>query len=49
MVWFPKDDQGLKTAYTEIQRHKAGHKARIGGTAAARRGSMTIWSLSHDQ
>jgi hypothetical protein len=33
MVWFPKDDQGLKAAYTEIQRHKAGRKARIGGTA----------------
>jgi hypothetical protein len=29
MVWFTKDDQGLKAAYTEIQRHKA----RIGGTA----------------
>jgi hypothetical protein len=33
MGWFPKDDQGLKAAYTEVQRHKAGRKARIGGTA----------------
>src|SRR5690349_7653100 len=33
MVWFRKDDQGLKAAYTEIQRHKAGRKARIGGMA----------------
>jgi hypothetical protein len=33
LIWFPKDEQGLKAAYTEIQRHKAGRKARIGGTA----------------
>jgi plasmid replication initiation protein len=33
MVWFPKDEQGLKAAYTEVQKHKAGRKARIGGTA----------------
>jgi hypothetical protein len=33
MIWFPKDEQGLKAAYTEVQRHKAGRKARIGGTA----------------
>jgi len=33
MVWFAKDEQGLKAAYTEVQRHKAGRKARIGGRA----------------
>jgi hypothetical protein len=33
MIWFPKDEQGLKAAYTEVQRHKAGRKARIGGRA----------------
>jgi hypothetical protein len=33
LIWFPKDEQGLKAAYTEVQRHKAGRKARIGGTA----------------
>jgi hypothetical protein len=31
MIWFPKDEQGLKAAYTEVQRHKAGRKARIAG------------------
>jgi plasmid replication initiation protein len=33
MIWFPKDEQGLKAAYTEVQRHKAGRRARINGTA----------------
>jgi hypothetical protein len=33
MIWFAKDEQGLKAAYTEVQKHKAGRKARIGGTA----------------
>jgi hypothetical protein len=33
LIWFPKDEQGLKAAYTEVQKHKAGRKARIGGTA----------------
>jgi hypothetical protein len=33
LIWFPKDEQGLKAAYTEVQRHKAGRKARIGGLA----------------
>src|SRR3954462_3564381 len=31
LIWFPKDEQGLKSTYCEIQRHKAGRKARIGG------------------
>jgi hypothetical protein len=33
LIWFAKDEQGLKAAYCEVQRHKAGRKARIGGTA----------------
>ena len=32
MIWFPKDEQGLRAAYTEIQRHKAGRSARLAGT-----------------
>lgn len=31
MVWFPKDVQGLKASYAEVQKHKAGRKARISG------------------
>jgi hypothetical protein len=33
LIWFAKDEQGLKASYCEIQRHKAGRKARIGGLA----------------
>jgi plasmid replication initiation protein len=33
LIWFPKDEQGLKAAYCEVQRHKAGRKARINGLA----------------
>jgi hypothetical protein len=33
LIWFAKDEQGLKAAYTEVQRHKAGRKVRIGGLA----------------
>jgi hypothetical protein len=33
LIWFAKDEQGLKAAYCEVQRHKAGRKARIGGLA----------------
>jgi hypothetical protein len=32
LIWFPKDEQGLKSAYCEIQRHKAGRSARLAGT-----------------
>src|SRR3954447_6272695 len=40
LIWFPKDEQGLKTAYCEVQRHKAGRKARIGGLAEVIAGPM---------
>src|SRR3954469_6116897 len=33
LLWFAKDEQGLKAAYCEVQRHKVGRKARIGGLA----------------
>ena len=33
LSWFPKDEAGLKSAYAELQRHRAGRKARINGTA----------------
>jgi Initiator Replication protein len=32
LIWFAKDEQGLKSAYCEIQRHKAGRSARLAGT-----------------
>jgi hypothetical protein len=31
LSWFPKDEQGLKAAYCEVQKHKAGRKVRTGG------------------
>jgi hypothetical protein len=31
LIWFAKDEQGLKLAYAEVERHKAGRKARIAG------------------
>jgi plasmid replication initiation protein len=33
LLWFAKDEQGLKAAYCEVQRHKAGRKARVSGLA----------------
>lgn len=32
LIWFEKDEQGLKAAYRETQRHSAGRKARITAT-----------------
>jgi hypothetical protein len=32
LSWFKKDEAGLKAAFTELQRHKAGRKARINGS-----------------
>jgi hypothetical protein len=31
MAWWPKDETGLAETYAEIERHKAGRKARISG------------------
>jgi hypothetical protein len=31
LIWFAKDEQGLKLAYAEVERHKAGCKARGAG------------------
>jgi len=33
LIWFAKDEQGLKAAYCEVQRHKAGRKVRVNGLA----------------
>jgi Initiator Replication protein len=33
LMWFAKDEQGLKSAYAEVQRHKVGRKARVSGLA----------------
>jgi hypothetical protein len=35
LMWFAKDEHGLKAAYAEVQRHKAGRKARIAGKVEA--------------
>jgi plasmid replication initiation protein len=32
LIWFAKDEQGLKSAYCEVQRHKTGRSARLTGT-----------------
>jgi hypothetical protein len=32
LIWFAKDEQGLKAAYCEVQRHKTGRSARLAGT-----------------
>ena len=32
LIWFAKDEQGLKAAYCEVQRHKAGRSACLAGT-----------------
>ena len=32
LIWFAKDEQGLKSAYCEIQRHKIGRSARLAST-----------------
>jgi hypothetical protein len=32
LIWFAKDEQGLKAAYCEVQRHKARRAARLAGT-----------------
>jgi hypothetical protein len=32
LIWFPKDEQGLKATYCEVQRHKTGRSARLAGT-----------------
>jgi len=31
LIWFAKDEQGLKAAYCEVQRHKTGRSARLAG------------------
>ena len=42
LIWFPKDEQGLKAAYCEVQRHKAGRKARMAGLAEVIAGPAAV-------
>src|SRR4051812_30520058 len=41
LIWFAKDEQGLKAAYCEVQRHKAERPARSNGSPARRPNSTT--------
>jgi hypothetical protein len=40
LIWFAKDEQGLKAAYCEVQRHKAGRSARLADTVERLAGPM---------
>lgn len=40
--WFPKTEESLKAAHEELQRHKAGRKARITGTVEAVSGQQEL-------
>jgi hypothetical protein len=42
LIWFAKDEQGLKSAYCEIQRHKAGRSARLAGTVEVIAGPAAV-------
>jgi hypothetical protein len=42
LIWFAKDEQGLKAAYCEVQRHKAGRKARVNGLAEVIAGPAAV-------
>ena len=42
LIWFAKDEQGLKSAYCEIQRHKAGQSARLAGTVEVIAGPAAV-------
>jgi hypothetical protein len=42
LMWFAKDEQGLKAAYGEVQRHKAGRSARLAGTVERLAGPAAV-------
>jgi hypothetical protein len=42
LIWFAKDEQGLKSAYCEIQRHKAGRSARLAGMVEVIAGPVAV-------
>jgi hypothetical protein len=48
LLWFAKDEQGLKAAYTELQRHRAGRKARVSGLAEVIAGPAAAVEFSDD-
>jgi hypothetical protein len=48
LIWFAKDEQGLKTAYTELQRHRVGRKARVSGLAEVIAGPSAAVAFDDD-
>jgi plasmid replication initiation protein len=48
LIWFAKDEQGLKAAYCEVQRHKAGRKARVSGLAEVIAGPTAAGAFDDD-
>jgi len=48
LMWFAKDEQGLKSVYAEVQRHKAGRKARISGLAEMIAGPAAVVEFDDD-
>ena len=42
VFWSPKDEQGLKETYAELQRHKVGRKARIRGNVELVQPSLNL-------
>jgi hypothetical protein len=42
LMWFAKDEQGLKAAYSEVQRHKVGRSARLAGTVERLAGPAAV-------
>jgi hypothetical protein len=48
LLWFAKDEQGLKAAYSEVQRHRAGRKARVSGLAEVIAGPAAAVEFSDD-
>jgi hypothetical protein len=48
LMWFAKDEQGLKSAYCEVQRHRAGRKARVSGLAEVIAGPAAAIEFNDD-
>jgi hypothetical protein len=48
LMWFAKDEQGLKSAYAEVQRHKVGRSARLAGTVERLAGPTATVEFSDD-
>jgi hypothetical protein len=48
LIWFPKDEQGLRAAYAEVQKHRAGRKARMSGLIETIAGPAAVPDLNDD-